>query len=860
MGLFRTSVFFLVLYLLQGSNTSLIKLNNSGYEDIIFAIHPDVQEDENIIKQIEDMVTAASTYLFKATEKRFFFKTVSILIPETWKANSQYKRPRLESYTHADVLVAPPTLPGRDEPYTRQFTECGEKGEFIHFTPDFLLGKKEKEYGPSGRVFVHEWAHLRWGVFDEYNEDEPFYSSSSKKIEATRCSTGITGTNKVYWCQGNSCVTRVCRLDSKTKLYEKDCQFFPNKVQNEKASIMFMQSIDSVTEFCNAKNHNREAPSLQNKKCESRSIWEVISNSEDFNNTVPMEETPPPPVFSLLRISERVVCLVLDKSGSMSTSQRLQRMNQAAKHFLLQTIENGSWVGLVQFESIASVKSNLVQITSNSEREELVKKLPTQASGGTSICSGIEAAFQVIKRKFNGTEGSEIALLTDGEDNTVKSCLDTVKQSGAIVHLIALGKNAEEAVKEMSQITGGHHLLATDNLENNGLINAFMALESGNTDVSQKAIQVRVGIWTYSLQAKAISETLTVTITSRASSSSVPPITVNTKMNKDTNTFPSPMIVYAEVQQGFLPVLGATVTAFIESKSGTTNTLELLDNGAGADSFKNDGVYSRYFTNYTENGRYSLKVRVQGGTNTVTKSLMRPLNKALYIPGWVVDGVIEGNPPRQEANDTQATLENFSRTATGGAFVVSNVPNNPTIDMYPPSQITDLEATFDEDEITLTWTAPGDDFDVGTAQEYIIRISGSILDLRDNFDDALQVNTTGLSPKEANSKETFMFRPGNISDENATHVFIAIKSVDKGNLTSKTSNIAQVALFIPQADTSPDDNPQNPSSGENQHTGVNIIAVVFLVIGAVVVIWIIVGTTKCFVSKKKTSSRPRTGF
>jgi calcium-activated chloride channel regulator 4 len=33
---------------------------------------------------------------------------------------------------------------------------------------------------------VHEWAHLRWGVFDEYNEDQPFYSAKSKKIEATR--------------------------------------------------------------------------------------------------------------------------------------------------------------------------------------------------------------------------------------------------------------------------------------------------------------------------------------------------------------------------------------------------------------------------------------------------------------------------------------------------------------------------------------------------------------------------------------------------------------------------------------------------------------------------------------------------
>lgn len=144
------------------------------------------------------MVTAASTYLFEATERRFFFKTVSILIPETWKENPQYERPKHESYKHvrvkkllskyyifwcsyielqidcfsfltkcyrfyswcfnnlfnhsqADILVAPPTLPGRDEPYTKQFTACEEKGEYIHFTPDFVLGKKQNEYGPAGK-------------------------------------------------------------------------------------------------------------------------------------------------------------------------------------------------------------------------------------------------------------------------------------------------------------------------------------------------------------------------------------------------------------------------------------------------------------------------------------------------------------------------------------------------------------------------------------------------------------------------------------------------------------------------------------------------------------------------------------
>lgn len=36
------------------------------------------------------------------------------------------------------------------------------------------------------KAFVHEWAHFQWGVFDEYNNEEKFYTSKGKP-EAVRC-------------------------------------------------------------------------------------------------------------------------------------------------------------------------------------------------------------------------------------------------------------------------------------------------------------------------------------------------------------------------------------------------------------------------------------------------------------------------------------------------------------------------------------------------------------------------------------------------------------------------------------------------------------------------------------------------
>lgn len=57
-------------------------------------------------------------------------------------------------------------------------------------------------------------------------------------------------------------------------------------------------------------------------------------------------------------------------------------------------------------------------------------------------------------------------------------------------------------------------------------------------------------------------------------------------VSSDANAFPNPIIIYAEVSQGLLPVLGANVTATIESHSASEE-LELWDTGSGKCTWKN---------------------------------------------------------------------------------------------------------------------------------------------------------------------------------------------------------------------------------------------------------------------------------
>lgn len=78
------------------------------------------------------------------------------------------------------------------------------------------------------------------------------------------------------------------------------------------------------------------------------------------------------------------------------------------------------------------------------------------------------------------------------------------------------------------------------------------------------------------------------------------------------------------------------------------------------------------------------------------------------------------NPPRPEASEDelQAHLSNFSRVTSGGSFVEEHIPPGTPQDVFPPCKITDLEVVLidDDHEFLLSWTAPGNNYDVGTGK------------------------------------------------------------------------------------------------------------------------------------------------
>uniref|UniRef100_A0A8B9CPF5 Chloride channel accessory 2 n=1 Tax=Anser brachyrhynchus TaxID=132585 RepID=A0A8B9CPF5_9AVES len=863
------------------------------------------------------MITEASSYLFNATRGRVHFRSVKILIPPTWK-DASYEKPKHETYEKADVIVADPYWKYGDDPYTLQHEACGKMGKYIHFTPNFLVNDYLMDiYGSRGRAFVHEWAHLRWGVFDEYDTDRPFYVTGKNQVKVTRCSSDLTG---IYVCEKNSCTDGSCVINKLSGLFKEGCAFIPERNQTAVSSIMYMQSLSSVAEFCNEHNHNREAPNLQNRMCDYRSTWEVIKNSTDFENNPPLTNSSliTPPSFSLLQKRDRVICLVLDVSKTIAGGSWINRLHQAAELYLLQIVEENSYVGIVTFSDRGEIKTHVLQIVGDDARKQLASYLPTAPGRDrANVCAGLQLAHEVIRKKEGNLYGSEIILVTGGQDNSTSRCFSEMVNSGSIIHTITVGSSAAKEIEHFSKETGGLKYFVPERLDFSDLLDVFTGILSGSGDTFNQSVQIEsasesiggykqlrravtidstvgretffvatwqaaeppeinlvdpngksytskdfvfdsvfhvarlripgtaeAGEWTYTLTNVHLApQVLTMTVTSRAANSTIPPVAVKTHMSKDINYYPSAMVVYVQVSHGFSPVLGASVTAVISPENGDPISLELLDNGAGSDIVKNDGIYSKYLFSFPGNGRYSLKAHVQANRTIMPQTAML-WSHAMYIPGYVENGKLKMNPSRPPVikSDIQVRRGGFRRTAVGGSFIISAVPMGPHADVFPPCKIIDLVARIEDDKVILSWTAPGNDFDKGQAASYEIRISESPLELRDSFYNTTLVNTSTLSPRRAGCKEIFAFKPEAFTTGNITITYVAMRAVDDVFLHSELSNIAQAVKFVPSM--------VYPTSNME----LSFSTILLLVFGLLTVVCLTVSTTLCLVKKKKTLS------
>ncbi|XP_077561001.1 calcium-activated chloride channel regulator 3A-1-like isoform X2 [Haemaphysalis longicornis] len=666
---------FLIVALCWLSSGRALQINKAtgAYEDIVVAIHPSVKYDERIIDNIKALFRSASSFLHQATRGRVHFGSVTIAIPDTWPARPQATATTASLFPVADVRVAAENPQYGDAPYTLQPRGCGERGEYIHLTPRFLSEMNDtiaEMYGSPAYQLVHEWAHFRYGVFEEYGDPESFRYPSLYcefgMVRANTCSDRIKFT--VYTDSGEPCrIYKGCRVSSKCK-----AQFAVNAQDPVTSSIMFMPYLEGVSEFCDngtvpakGKKHNAFAPNKQNHLCDRKSTWEVISSNEDFSSL------PPADVGKVIEVNFKEVqkekgaigriIFALDVSGSMDTANRIHHLRVAAAHFLQVVIPNGLELGLVTFSSGAYQLSTLTFVDTESRRMLVERVKNLRAHGGTCIGCALQQCLEMFKGNDDTrVQGSVIMLMTDGEENDspyIADVIDQLIEEHVVVNTIAFGTQAEEKLEQLARRTGGKAFALRD-----GQSNIAAALESAFFDVTvslldddrkpvvifeesailvdeqrfnvtidgdvgnetkvtvlcNKASTLKPGTWTLVVLGRGGSEHVHVRVTSVAGGASADPVLVRAFVKRPEVQSADQAVIYAEVSKGPHAVLHARVTAtVIRPKKPDPVEVEIFDDGLGADVTANDGIYSAYFTQFEGTGRYSVTARVVSGRYSV---------------------------------------------------------------------------------------------------------------------------------------------------------------------------------------------------------------------------------------------------
>ncbi len=173
---------------------------------------------------------------------------------------------------------------------------------------------------------------------------------------------------------------------------------------------------------------------------------------------------------------------------------------------------------------------------------------------------------------------------------------------------------------------------------------------------------------------------------------------------------------------------------------------------------------------YTSSGNFTALVGTMG-LNAVGSPAGNNANSFLNWPGKFFEA-------------TPVFPHDFSMGVEGRISIPEMTPTATITDITSPAAVTDLEViNVETASLHLTWTAPGDDGNSGTAVEYDIRYL-SLPITEENWDVAILVSGEP-SPGQANTSETMLIP--NI-DFAATYYF-AMKTADEAGNWSNLSNV-----------------------------------------------------------------------
>ncbi|RXG72243.1 Calcium-activated chloride channel regulator 4 [Armadillidium vulgare] len=729
---------------------------------------------------------------------------------------------------------------------------------------DILRAVSNESHSHTARQLLTEWVKFRWGVFDENgHEGDPLYPAYYrdpvlKDLRPNRC-------------------------------YGLHEQTLP---------------------FCDSKNHVPEAPTKHNALCMGRPAWDIIQQSEDFadGKNQPSNETIlHEPIYRYVQESSPRFILVVEDTAVMNMQRRWEFVRKAVRRITVYDVPDGTYIGLVVFNSVANTVAPLSKIDSISDvRQRIGSSLPRNPSTAPEshkcVLCGLQEALRVLNNDPLGATGANIILVTTGAGTATHHQMDEmvrmVQNSGVkVIPIIypltekpgTTSSSAADNLEPLIRSSGGNEgrmfTIVDEGVGNDSKVSMMIALmdallaaiqipgttESpgtpviihseafpggissmstgsfnlddslgpsarfsvyyydlnhvGNTiqlttpsgsimasvniqeeDGDANVIFVNIpkaerGLWKYKVENRADShQGLHIQVTAFEN----PKRKISVKLW--TNAVeplklpdPShPVILYAEVKDDEVAVIGAQVRAKLQ-RLGTNATrypyeplyINLFDNGVGdPDITKGDGIYSRYLPQlYTVPGHYELSISADHNGGMAKAPSIDTLSRRSRMFGELPHSFCCGSVLKYEH---MKPVSPFRRELSFG--ILNIVSASPDQDVIPPSRILDLRPEVNETthEVTLRWTAPGDDYDWGRAHHYEIVIASSWAEAKAFEGEKLEDLPI---PHMVALEQSFTFDTNRFDQIS----YIAIRAVDNTGNKGGVSNIA--SIWVPHPPT-----------------------------------------------------------
>ncbi|XP_066980040.1 calcium-activated chloride channel regulator 1-like [Macrobrachium rosenbergii] len=842
------------------ASASTVVLRDNGYEGVVVALDDQIPSSmcQDVVQGLEEVVRSASSVIFAATRGRASFRSVSVLVPSSWSPTScptlwNLQEAISETWDRSDLRVTLGKHPRHgSRPWTLHTKGCGKTGDYISMGHELMLVNDTLN---NGRLLAQEWLKYRYGVFEEagwvVNPVHPsHYRSSDGHWVPNACANVPLRPNPSCYPDNSSCPFKIevedsdeltksfmafPELPSVTELcdegsHNREAPTRHNFLCNGKSVWEVMRASLDFQNNRNVEGGVRENEvSFQYVRSHTPRIVLLVDDSSVMNTQnrwdfmrkavrkfitydIPDGYSIGLVVFNSIPSTRYPLTVLTDGSTREKVGSALPRnpsieyehnrcVTCGVREAMKLIYEHGIGGHIVMVAAGGSSLSedeisetsqllNDAHVSLHAILYPLAEKYPSPNGGIESLAARSGGDTFIVRDEGVG-EDSKLSMYYNLLDSFYNTLLVVSGQSvlpvkihsaehpggkvkvsqGSFIMDPTLGTDTAFSIfyYDVTHVGNQVHLI---NPKGQVIDTANMQKEDNNINmitVHLVEVQVTPGLWHYKVENRADShQALYVQVTSRPRPTSrVPSVSVRTWTSHglvNASDLTQPLVIYAEVRAGLMGIEGAKVIASLQNLDYTSNgtlypplRILLVDNGfAGPDMAKGDGVYSRYIPG---------------------------LVSAKYTINVLVEGEIGGH--------------RFTRQSRLGIVDVTEMP--PIKDNLSPSRVVDFRAVVLPDtvnQISFSWTAPGDDFDFGTADRYVVLSSDKQQELTDGGGTMIE---GWPSPLESSTVQQHSIE----WEYYETVYYFAIVALDESGNTAALSNIVNIYIPTPPTTAAP---------------------------------------------------------